>query len=85
MSNAVTVYVRKPGVARKFKADVVCEGKVRADLPVQWAHERCCGRTNGAVGARTGRWGPLLRRLPVSARPTVPTRLHATRMVLPGC
>ncbi|GFH05869.1 PDZ_3 domain-containing protein, partial [Haematococcus lacustris] len=28
VSNAVAVYVRRPGTAKKFKAEVVCEGKV---------------------------------------------------------
>lgn len=29
VSNATAVYVRRPGAARKFKAEVVCDGKVR--------------------------------------------------------
>lgn len=29
ISNATSVHVRKPGTAKKFKAEIVCEGKVR--------------------------------------------------------
>ena len=28
VSNATAVYVRRPGVAKKYKAEIVCEGKV---------------------------------------------------------
>eukprot|EP00967_Tisochrysis_lutea_P045519 scaffold55257_cov17-Tisochrysis_lutea.AAC.1 len=59
VSNATAVYVRRPGMARKFRAQIICEGKM-CDLALMTVEDDAfwlgpSGSTNGATSGP----GPL--------------------------
>ena len=47
VSNATSIYLRRPGVARKFRATLVCEGKVRGAGHPGTLPQGCSGPKGG--------------------------------------
>lgn len=58
VSNASSVYVRRPGMAKKFRAAVVCEGKA-ADLALLTVEDDAFwGSSGSGSGKNSGAQGP---------------------------